>query len=60
MRPRGAEPPRPARRRGGPGGRGGGGGCWDSGTCAPRRTDAVELEKLLAGGKIQKGGDGRQ
>lgn len=44
----------PARRRGGPGG----GGGWDSGTCTPRRADAVELEKLLAGVKTQKRGRG--
>ena len=34
----------------------GGGGGWDSGACTPRRADAVELEKLLAGVKTQKGG----
>lgn len=39
---------------GGVGGRGG--STRDSGTCTPRRADAVELEKLLAGVKTKKGG----
>ena len=46
--------PRPARRRGGPGG-----GGWDGGACTPRRADAVELKELLAGVKAQNG-EGRQ
>lgn len=43
--------PRPARRRGGPGG-----GGWDSGTCTPRRADAVEQAKLFTGVKTKSGG----